>query len=104
MSEPILKPYFVTIAYTAVVMAESELDARSVADTRAREICSDEAADITTGSEVACIADLKAHGWCGEELAYGGDGKTKLKDILAALEALPTRDTKTIDMFSGASE
>ena len=103
MSTPILKPYFVTIAYTAVVMAESELDARSVADERARDICFDEAADITTGSEITCVSDLTARGWCGEEMAYGGDGQTKLKDILAALEALPSRDTKTIDMFAERS-
>ncbi|MDQ7982250.1 hypothetical protein QYH69_34055 [Paraburkholderia sp. SARCC-3016] len=103
MSAPILKPFFVTIAYTAVVMAESESDARAVADAQAHEICREEAADITTGSEVTRIADLKAHGWCGEELAYGGDGQTKLKDVLSALESLPTRDTKTIDMFAGAS-
>jgi hypothetical protein len=104
VSEPILKPYFVTISHTAVVMAESELDARSVADEQAREIHSNEAADITTGSEVTCADDLKAHGWCGEELAYGGDGQTKLKDILAALDALPTRDTKTVDMFAEVSK
>jgi hypothetical protein len=103
MSEPILKPYFVTIEYTAVVMAKSDLDARSVADIEAHEICREEGPDITTGTEVTCIADLKARGWCGEELAYGGDGQTKLKDILAALEALPTRDTKTIDMFAERS-
>lgn len=96
-----LKPYVVTIKYTAIVMAESEIDAYSVACDHQREIQSDEEADISTGHELTGEDQLAAHGWNGECLPYGGDGNTKLKDIFAALDALPTRDTKTIDMFAG---
>jgi hypothetical protein len=44
-------------------------------------------------------ADLKRYKWDGQCIPYGGDGNTRLSDILAALEPEPERDTRTIDMF-----
>jgi hypothetical protein len=95
----ILRPFFVTLETTAVVMAENADQAYRVADRERRDICSDEEMSICVGSEVTCEDDLKIYDWDGMCVPYGGDGRTRLKDILAALEALPERDTKTIDMF-----
>lgn len=99
MAEKILKPYLVTLEYNAVVMAESPIDAYSVASREASEIVRDGEADVSTGYELTSVDQLTVHGWDGMCLPYGGDGKTRLKDIFAALDALPTRDTKTVDMF-----
>jgi hypothetical protein len=99
----ILKPYFVTLEVTAVVMAEDADHAYDVARMERRDICSDVDMSIFVGSEVKTEADLSAQDWTGDDLPYGGDDRTKLRDILAALEALPERDTKTIDMFEGQS-
>lgn len=97
----ILKPYFVTLEVTAVVMAEDADHAYDVARMERRDICSDVDTSIFVGSQVTSEAELLAHGWNGDELPYGGDGRSRLRDILAALEALQERDTKTIDMFEG---
>jgi len=103
MAEKILKPHVVTIEYTAVVMAENPADAYSVASMHEREITSDEQADISTGHEISSEDALSAYGWNGTCLPYGGDGHSTLREIFAALDALPTRDTKTADMFSEPS-
>lgn len=94
-----LKPYVVTIEFTAIVMAKGELHAIEVANSHKHDICSDEDGDFSSGHEITSEDALSAYGWDGMCLPYGGDGRTRLKDIIAALEALPARDTKTIDMF-----
>ncbi len=103
MSEKILKPYLVTLESTAVVMAEDETHAYDVARMQKRDICSDGDMSIFVGSQATTEADLTVNGWDGMCVPYGGDGNTRLKDIFAALDALPTRDTKTVDMFEAPS-
>lgn len=95
------KPYFVTLEVTAVVMAEDADHAFNVAKLERREICSDTDMTILVGSEVTSEVDLSRHDWSGDALPYGGDGRSRLRDILAALDALKERDNKTIDMFGG---
>lgn len=97
----ILKPYFVTLETTAVVMAEDSDHAYDVARLERRDICSDADMTILVGSEVTSEAELSVHDWSGDALPYGGDGRSNLRDVLAALDALKDRDTKTIDMFGG---
>lgn len=96
----ILKPYFVTLEVTAVVMAEDADHAYDVARLERCDICSDVDMSIFVGSEITSEAELSAHDWHGDELPYGGDGRSRLRDILAALAALQDRDTKTLDMFA----
>lgn len=99
MTEKILKPYFVTLEVTAVVMAEDADHAYDAARSSKRDIFSDVDVSIFVGSQVTSESELSAYDWDGMCIPYGGDGRTRLKDIFAALEALPARDTKTIDMF-----
>jgi hypothetical protein len=101
MSEKILKPFAVTIEYTAIVMAESEIDAYTVAHDQKRDIESDCDAEVSTGHELTREDQLSAYGWDGQCLPYGGDGETRLRDIFIEIESRPVADTKTIDMFAG---
>lgn len=99
MADKILKPFAVTIECVGVVMAEDRHEAYKVARNEQREIMSDVDPDISVGDELKSEEQLKVYGWDGMFLPYGGDGQTRLKDIFAALDALLTRDTKTVDMF-----
>ncbi|WP_454751653.1 hypothetical protein [Cupriavidus necator] len=91
-----MKLFTVEISVTAVVMAESEMEAYSVAAYEAREIWSDAEPDIGVHGEVQSLDRLPEE-WDGMSLPYGGDGETRLKDLLPETE--PVRDTRTIDMF-----
>jgi hypothetical protein len=97
-----MKPYALTISLTTVVMADNEHHARLVAEHEKREIFGDAYGNQITYSpatQMTCETDLNKVGWDGLCLPYGGDGNTRLKDILATLEAEPERDTRTMDMF-----
>ncbi|WP_027798295.1 hypothetical protein [Paraburkholderia dilworthii] len=97
-----MKPYAITMSVTAVVMAENEQHARIVAERDKREIFGDVYGDqikYSPATEMTCEADLEKVGWDDLCIPYGGDGNTRLSDILAAVESEPERDTRTIDMF-----
>lgn len=102
MSEKILKPYSVEIGIVTVVMATDSTHAMQVAEETARESLGDISEtdyDYGFGREIKDEKQLSSIGWDGECLPYGGDGKTRLKDILAAPAEEPTRCDKTVDMF-----
>ena len=95
-----LKPYFVELKITAVVMAESVIDAMGVAESEAHEICRDGELTADDAIELNSLEQLKRldDGWDGMFLPYNGDGNARLKDLLP--EAEPFKDTKTADMFA----
>lgn len=101
MSESkILKPFVITVEFTAVVMAEDYSHARDVARLHKRDICSDTDGTYSPAVEIGNEQQLRLHVWDGLCLPYGGDGNQRMHQILAAIEALPMRDTKTLDMFA----
>ncbi|WP_345815329.1 hypothetical protein AAGS40_23420 [Paraburkholderia sp. PREW-6R] len=81
-------------------MAENGDHARRVAADHKADICADTPLKFSIGAFIASEDELIAHDWDGMCLPYGGDGHTRLREIIAAIAALPDRDTKTIDMFS----
>lgn len=91
-----MKLYTVEISVTAVVMAETEKEAHSVARFELTDIVRDSDPDIDVHGEVKSLDRLPAS-WDPMCLPYGGDGETRLKDLLPQTE--PVRDTRTIDMF-----
>ena len=91
-----MKLFTVEVSVTAVVMAESEMDAYSVAISYLSDIISDTDPDIDVLGEVKSL-DRLPEDWDPMCLPYGGDGETRLKDLLPETE--PVRDTRTIDMF-----
>jgi hypothetical protein len=91
-----MKLFTVEVSVTAVVMAESLMDAFAVAGEEAREIWRDADPDIDVHGEIKSLDRLPAD-WDPMCLPYGGDGETRLKDLLPETE--PVRDTRTMDMF-----
>jgi len=80
-----MKPYAITISVVAVVMADDEQHARDVALSHVREIHHDAWGDqfkLSPASLIACEDDLKRVGWDAQCLPYGGDGETRLSEIL----------------------
>jgi hypothetical protein len=95
-----MKPYAVEVSFTMVVMAEDETDAYQCARENASEAWGDTYDPrIDVCEQMQTEADLKRHRWDGQCIPYGGDGNTRLSDILSTLEPAPDRDDKTIDMF-----
>jgi hypothetical protein len=98
----IVKPYAVEVSFTMIVMAADEADAYSIAISEDDDAWHDTyEKDHTVLGEVMSEADLKRYKWDGQCIPYGGDGDTRLSDILA--EPQPDRDDKTIDMFGDAN-
>lgn len=95
-----MKPYYVTLTISAVVMADNAMEAMAFAESEAREICGDGELTAEDAEEVTCLAQLVG-GWCGECAPYNGDGTT-LKDLLPETE--PFKDTLMADMFAGAGQ
>lgn len=95
-----LKPYFVELKITAVVMAESVIDAMVVAEAEARDIVGDGELTADDAIELHSLEQLKQldREWDGMCLPYNGDGGTRLKDLLP--EAEPFKDTKTEPLFA----
>ncbi|SOY56814.1 hypothetical protein [Cupriavidus taiwanensis] len=91
-----MKLFTVEVSVIAVVMAESLMDAHSVAVSEMRDIVRDTDPDIDVHGELKAL-DRLPEGWDPMCLPYGGDGETRLKDLLPGTE--PVRDTHTIDMF-----
>lgn len=96
-----MKPYAVEVSFTMIVMAEDETEAYHVADENAREAWGDtQSPDYMVLNPVTSEEQLKFRGWDGNCIPYGGDGDTRLKDIIANLEPELVRDDKTVDMFA----
>jgi hypothetical protein len=96
-----LKPFYVTLTYSAVVMAASERDAERAAERDAFEIVSDQGDPaLDSVVEVKSLAHLKRldSAWEPDCCANGGD-KPRLRDVLPE-EDPAERDTKTVDMFA----
>ncbi|MCB4358472.1 hypothetical protein [Quatrionicoccus australiensis] len=94
-----LKPYFVELKISAVVMAESNIDAMAVAENGQFDISYDCEFTADEAIEIKSIEHLKRLDglWDGMCLPYNGDGNTRLKDLLP--ESDPFKDTNTQDMF-----
>ena len=95
-----LKPYFVELTVTDVVMAESPLQAHLVAEEHASAIIRD--TELSADSAVLVeslehLARLEPE-WEGGCVPYGGDGNTRLSALLPA--AAQAKDARTIDMFA----
>lgn len=95
-----MKPYFVELRITAVVMADSEIDAMVTAESEAREIVRDGELGADDATELTSLEHLKRLDpeWDGRCLPYNGDGRTRLDELLPETE--PFKDTKTMDMFA----
>ena len=95
-----MKAYYVELKIAAVVMAYSELDAMGIADIEAREIVLETDPEADCATEIKSIDHLQRLDalWDGMCIPYGGDGNTRLKDLLP--ESDPFVDTKTPDMFA----
>lgn len=93
------KPYFVELRISAVVMAESEMEALGVAESEASDICFDSDLTADDAIEITSLEHLRRLDplWDGECLAYNGDGVTRLREILPEKEQF--KDTKTGDLF-----
>lgn len=77
-----MKPYMVEVTTFAVVMARDERHALDVADAYKREIFGD---DPNPGIEVHGAVEslhILQHGWDGECIPYGGDGNTRLAELV----------------------
>jgi len=95
-----MKPYAVEVSFTMIVMAEDENEAYTAAFDEANDAWrhSDDR-DYDVLGPVRTEDDLIRYGWSGQCIPYGGDGDTRLADILANMEPEAERDTMTIDMF-----
>jgi len=99
-----LKPFSVEISIVTVVMATDSTHAMQVAEDTARESLGDVShtdCGYGFGREIKDEKQLSSIGWNGDCLPYGGDGNTRLKDILSELQDSPAPDRcdKTVDMF-----
>jgi hypothetical protein len=81
-----MKPYVVEFTFRTVVMGEDEIRAYGVARDQFRDIVRDETPDIWVEGEVRSEDDLP-EGWDLMCLPYGGDGNTRLSEILAPVSA-----------------
>ncbi len=91
------KLFAVRVVTYSVVLAADAASAQDLADDCGSQLI-DECipSSITVEGEISKLDDLPGY-WTPFEFAYGGDGEECIGDILAAM---PTPDTKTIDMFA----
>lgn len=73
----------VTMETTMVVVADDEDHARQVAAENARDAfdCDRPEPDVRVRGEVTSEKHLR-NGWDGDCLPYGGDGETRLRDLV----------------------
>jgi hypothetical protein len=76
-----MNPYVVEFKLRVVVMAEDEVHAHCVAQGEFREITRDEDPAISVEREVQSQRDLQS-GWDLRCIPYGGDGNTRLSEII----------------------
>jgi hypothetical protein len=90
----VAKFYAVTLSTTAIVQVaddQTAQDAEQVAERERREIlnvCGD--LDIQVEGIVAHQRQLSHYGWDAMYLPYGGDGNTRLQDLLPATDGVAT--------------
>jgi hypothetical protein len=103
-----LKPYFVemVLKINVLVMAESELDAHSVAEGQSERLlrlhgdglCAEEATELASLEQLAALD----RSFDGEAKLFGEDGRQwKLKDVLP--EKARHEDARTLSLFDGAA-
>lgn len=92
-----LKPFFVELKTTIVVMAENPLQATLAAELNAQDVCLNGEIVADGVTELESLQGLGAleGGWNGDSTPYGSN--VPLKNLLP--ETPPFKDTKTIDMF-----
>lgn len=96
-----MKPYAVVVSFNMIVMAMDDADAYQRAQENARDAWGDTYdPKFEVCENMKTEADLKRYKWDGQCIPYGGDGETRLSDILASIEPELERDTRTIDMFA----
>lgn len=95
-----LKPYFVELKITAVVMAESMMDAMGVAEAEAQDIARDGELTAEDAIAVKSLEHLQRldSSWDADCLPYNGDGARTLRHLLP--EEDPFEDAQTADMFA----
>lgn len=77
----LLKPYKLVMKTTVVVMANNARHAEMIARENRREIERDSELEPGIAFPVNSLADLD-DSWNGDCIPYGGDGNTRLKDLL----------------------
>lgn len=94
-----MKPYFVTLSVSAVVMAESKFEAMLEAESNAGKICRAYGLELEEVVEITSLEKLShlSSELDGQCFPYNCDKNLRLVDILP--ESEPFKDTKTIDMF-----
>lgn len=95
-----LKPFFVTLKVTAVVMASSDAHAMTRAESFASRIVSDGQLSSDSVENIESLQELSKMDpeWTGDCIPYGGDGVTRL-DAMLPNEPPLAKDVHTIDMF-----
>lgn len=86
------KFYAVELSVTAIVQVEDDQDelfAETLAMDLKRDILADNPLEVMVRNRIRSLQDLKRYGWDGMCLPYGGDGNTRLKDLLDP-PSLPT--------------
>jgi len=77
-----MKLYTIEITSIAVIAAEDEACALEIASNIRDQIFFDDANPrIESNGENKTLDDL-SHGWDGECIPYGGDGNTRIKDLM----------------------
>ena len=77
-----MKPYILDLMTTVVVMADTPEHAAIVANDLRREIAMDSEFEVDgTPRELISVCGLRG-GWDGDCVPYGGDGNTRLKELL----------------------
>lgn len=82
-----IKLHAVTLTYTAIVRAETRVEAEEMARDKAREIVRDAGdPDVEYHQEIADVNQLSAFGWDTSCLPYGDtDGNTTVGEYLAKI-------------------
>ena len=97
-----LKPYFVELTVTAVVMAESSSQAQSKAERYGRDIVSDCELCAESATEIKSLDQLKkiTSEWSGADTPYDADDCLRVLLSGEGVAHTQERDTRTIDMFA----
>lgn len=82
-ADPTPRLFAVELRTVAIVQALDEYNAYAVARAEQREICGDVELDIDLLGEVNSESDVVSYGWDSRCLPYGGDGETRLSELLS---------------------
>lgn len=84
------KFYAVEVRTVAVIQVEDDEDdimAETIADSEVTDIVTDakhNAMEFNSMGEIKNLKDLQQYDWDGKCIPYGGDGNTRLEDLLPA--------------------